>query len=84
MTTLHDAIFAIDSSIVTIRGDVAYNEQGNEVTYDAAQAQAKLVELEAAEVTAEATKQATHNSALAKLKKLGLTDDEISALKGTL
>lgn len=34
--------------------------------------------------TAKAAKQLIKDSALAKLKKLGLTDDEISALKGTL
>jgi len=28
------AIYALNSSVVTIRGDVAYDEEGNEVVYD--------------------------------------------------
>jgi hypothetical protein len=30
----HEAIFKLNSSVVTIRGDVAYDENGNEVVYD--------------------------------------------------
>jgi hypothetical protein len=77
MTTIHEAIFSLNSSIVTIRGDVAYDKDENIVEYELATAQTKLAELKAAKL-------ATQNSATAKLKKLGLTDDEISALKGTL
>ena len=43
-----------------------------------------ISELSADKRMCESAKQAVHDSALAKLKKLGLTDDEISALKGTL
>ena len=32
---LHDAIRKLNSSVVTIRGDVAYDAQDNVVTYDA-------------------------------------------------
>jgi len=37
---LHDAVFNLNSNVVTIRGDVAYDVDGNEVTvdWDAAQA----------------------------------------------
>jgi hypothetical protein len=84
MINLHTAIFALNTSISTIRGDVAYDANEQEVAYDQAQAQAKLVELQEAEATAQAGKQATQDSATSKLKALGLTDDEISALKGTL
>jgi hypothetical protein len=63
--------------IVTTRGDKAFDANGNEIAYDLAAVQA---EAEAAE----AAKQAAQNSATSKLKALGLTDDEISALKGTL
>ena len=77
MINLHPAIFKLYPQAITVRGDIAYDADGNEVAYDlaavTAQAQAD-----------EAAKLATQNSALAKLKKLGLTDDEISALKGTL
>jgi hypothetical protein len=77
MINLQNAIFKLNPAVKVIRGDVAYDANNNKVLYDlqavTAQAQAD-----------EAAKQATHASALAKLKKLGLTDDEISALKGTL
>lgn len=40
---LHDAIYQLNPTIVTIRGDVAYDSNDNVVSYDLAQAQA-LVE----------------------------------------
>jgi len=58
-------------------GNTAYDANNNEVAYDLATVQAEAEAMEAAKLTAQ-------NSALAKLKTLGLTDDEISALKGTL
>jgi hypothetical protein len=39
---------------------------------------------QAAQIAKQTAKQTAQNSALAKLKTLGLTDDEISALKGIL
>jgi hypothetical protein len=36
----NDAIFALNPSVVTIRGDVAYDINGNEVVYDLAAVQA--------------------------------------------
>jgi hypothetical protein len=36
----HDAIYALNPSVVTIRGDVAYDADGNEVAYDLAAVQA--------------------------------------------
>jgi hypothetical protein len=82
MINLHLAIYALNPSIVTIRGDVAYDANDQVVAYDMAQAEAKLVELQA---QAEADVQATidaKTSALAKLTALGLTDVEIKALTG--
>lgn len=38
--TNHQAIYALNPSIVTIRGDVAYDAEGNEVAYDKAAVQA--------------------------------------------
>ena len=38
--TNHQAIFALNPSVVTIRGDVAYDADGNEVAYDKAAVQA--------------------------------------------
>jgi len=82
MITIHQAILALNSSIVTIRGDVAYDANDNVVAYDKAQAEAKLAELQA---QAQADSQAAISakaSALAKLAALGLTDVEIKALTG--
>ena len=36
----HQAILALNPSVVTIRGDVAYDADGNEVAYDKAAVQA--------------------------------------------
>jgi len=38
----HDAIYQLNSSVVTIRGDVAYDADGNEVSYDNAAVEALL------------------------------------------
>lgn len=37
---LHDAIYQLNHTVVTIRGDVAYDANDNIVTYDKAQAEA--------------------------------------------
>ena len=42
MITKHDAIFALNLSVVTIRGDVAYDKDGNIVEYDMAAVQAYI------------------------------------------
>ena len=36
----NDAIFALNPSVVTIRGDVAYDKDNNEIAYDQAAVQA--------------------------------------------
>ena len=38
--TNHQAIYALNPSVVTIRGDVAYDADGNEVAYDKAAVEA--------------------------------------------
>jgi len=61
--------------VITLRGDIAYDADGNEVAYD----------LSAVTAQAEADAQAvidTKASALAKLAALGLTEDEVKALVG--
>ena len=71
----HEAIYKLNPTVVTIRGDVAYDADGNEVAYD----------LAAVTAQAEADKQAAIDikaSALAKLAALGLTQDEVKALVG--
>lgn len=39
MITKHDAIFALNLSVVTIRGEIAYDKDGNIVEYDMAAVQ---------------------------------------------
>ena len=82
MITLHTAIFALNPSVVTIRGDVAYDANEQEVSYDKDAAQTKLAELEAAEAKAEQDAKDAKASALAKLTALGLTQAEVTALLG--
>ena len=82
MINLHDAIYALNSSVVTIRGDVAYDANEQEVAYDKTAAEAKLTELQAAEVSQEQAQATAKASALAKLTALGLTQDEVKALVG--
>jgi len=80
MINLHNAIYALNPSVVTIRGEDAFDANDKPVAYDKAAAQAKLAELQAAE-TAKETAQATAKaSALAKLTALGLTQDEVTSL----
>jgi hypothetical protein len=82
MITLTTAIFALNPSIVTIRGNVAYDANEQEVEYDKESAQAKLVELQAAVAAQEQAQATAKASALAKLTALGLTQDEVTALVG--
>lgn len=82
MITIHDAIYALNPSVVVIRGDAAFDANEQEVAYDLAEAEAKLAELQAAEEAAKKAAEAAKTSALSKLAKLGLTDAEIKALTG--
>ena len=82
MITLHDAIYALNPAIVTIRGTDAFDVNGNSLAYDATATQAKLVELQAAETAAEQAQATAKASALAKLTALGLTQAEVTALIG--
>ena len=74
-TQQQQAIIKLNLQIVTVRGDTAYDADGNEVAYD----------LQAVTAQVEADAQAvidTKASALAKLTALGLTADEVKALLG--
>jgi hypothetical protein len=75
MSNITETIYKLYPTVVTIRGDIAYDANGNEVAYD----------LAAVTAQAEADAQAaidTKASALAKLAALGLTADEVKALLG--
>jgi len=79
---LHDAIYALNSDIKVIRGDVAYDQEGNEVAYDKSATEVKLAELQAAETAKQEAEIAAKETALSKLTALGLTADEVKALLG--
>ena len=69
------AIYKLYPNVVRTVGDIAYDADGNEVAYD----------LQAVTAQAQADAQAiidTKASALAKLAKLGLTQDEVKAIIG--
>ena len=40
---LHEAIYKLNPAVVTIRGDIAYDADGNEVNYDKAAAEAYVI-----------------------------------------
>jgi len=66
-------IYEIYPSVVTMTGDIAYDINKNQVSYDIDVVNAKVLENEQAQASAKA-------SALAKLTALGLTQDELTAL----
>jgi hypothetical protein len=75
MMDIKNSISKLYPQVTIIRGDIAYDADGNEVTYD----------LQAVTAQAQADAQAvidTKASALAKLAALGLTQDEVKALIG--
>jgi hypothetical protein len=75
MIHIHEAILALNSNIVSINGEIAYDVDGNEVAYDKAAAEVKLAEMQ----SEEATKQ---NAASEKLAALGLTADDLKRILG--
>lgn len=82
MIDLHDAIRAINSNVVSICNEDAYDKDGNLIAYDMAAAQAKLAELQAAEDAEVKAKEQHRLNAISKLSAIGLTQDEINALIG--
>lgn len=78
--TIHKAIYQLNPTVVTIRGDVAYDASEQVVEYDCAAAEAKLVEMQAEAEAAVQAQAAAKQSALNKLMALGLTEEEALAL----
>jgi hypothetical protein len=70
-----DAIYKLNPSVVTIRGETAYDADGNEVAYDKAAVEAKIIEMQAEEA-------AKNNAALEKLAALGLTPEDLQRILG--
>ena len=72
---IFQALQKLYPQVVTLRGDVAYDANDNEVAYD----------LQAVTAQAEADAQTvidTKASALAKITAFGLSEDEVKALFG--
>jgi hypothetical protein len=72
---IFQALQKLYPQVITLRGDIAYDVNGNEVAYD----------LQAVTAQAQTDAQAIIDikaSALAKLAALGLTQDEVKALVG--
>jgi hypothetical protein len=84
MITLHNAIRDLNPTVITIRGEVAYDANEQEVTYNREAAEAKLMELQAQEEAAAQAKIDARQAALNKLMALGLTEAEALALGGTV
>ena len=82
MINIHEAIYALNPTVVTIRGDIAYDVDEQEVAYDMAQAEAKLAKMQAEETAKQEAQVSAKESAMAKLSALGLTEDEVKALYG--
>jgi roadblock/LC7 domain-containing protein len=82
MISIHEAIYAFNSTITHIRGNVAYDKDENIVEYDIAQVEAKLAEMQAEELAKQEAKVIAKASASTKLIALGLTPDEVKALLG--
>lgn len=76
----HDAIYKLNPTVVTIRGDIAYDAQDNEVTYDKAAVIVKAAELQAEEAAKKQAQIDAKQTALNKLMALGLTEEEALAL----
>lgn len=82
MINLHTAIFALNPSIVTVHGDVAYDANQQEVAYDKVAAETKLAQLQAEEATKKQDVIVAKESAMSKLAAIGLTPAEITTLLG--
>ena len=77
---LHEAIYQLNPTVVTIRCDVAYDANEQVVEYDRAAVEAKALELQAEAEAAKQEKLDAKQSALNKLMALGLTEEEALAL----
>ena len=84
---IHDAILALYNNARTVNGDteetiVVKDKNGNKISVNWGNVQTKAKELETAYYAEEKNKLTKKASAITKLKKLGLDEDEINALIG--
>jgi len=85
MIHIHDAVYAVYTNAVTIRGNdvnslLVEDINGHPITIVPATVIAKQADLQAAETATEQAAIASKASALAKLTALGLTQAEVTAL----
>jgi alkylhydroperoxidase family enzyme len=67
------AVSALYPTVTNLHGEVAYDDNGNEVVYSKTAVEAKIAKITAQEAS-------VSQSAFAKLKAIGLTDEEIAAI----
>jgi len=84
---VHDAVRALHSEVVTIKGNdvhslVALDANNNTISINTANVTSQLSTLQTQYTTNLANKAAAANSAISKLTALGLSADEIAALRG--
>ena len=82
MIHIFEAVRLLNPFVTTMRGNIAHDKDDNVVAYDITAEQAKLAELQAAEVTAQQAAETHKANAISKLSALGLSTDEINALIG--
>jgi len=75
MILLHEAIRKLNPSIVTIRGEDAFDKDDNPIEFDLDEAKAEVARNKDAEDNKK-------KASLDKLAKLGLTPDDLKALLG--
>jgi regulator of protease activity HflC (stomatin/prohibitin superfamily) len=80
----YDAIQNINPSVVTVRGDVAYDKDEKVVSINQDDYEAEITRLQAEHDAEQIQAEADKASAVSKLEALGLTDAEIKALSGGL
>jgi hypothetical protein len=80
MIDTHLAIITLHPEVAVVRGNIAYDDNGNKIEYDMQAVEAKAIKLEAqAKADTKAAADAKQ-SALNKLMALGLTEEEALAL----
>ena len=77
-----EAIYKLYPQVISTNGDIAYDANGNEVTYDLQAINAKVAQDEADKTAQEQAQATAKQSALAKLAALGLSEAEVKALVG--
>jgi hypothetical protein len=87
VTTLHEAVYSAYPNTAVVRGNDVdslelFDKDENMIDYDKQVVETKLAEMQMAELTAWQDKDMAKQSAMAKLAKLGLTEDEVKALVG--